>query len=265
MKFNICLVGQGQWAQKYISTLSKFPNINLQIANRDNWKSLIFKTLPEGVIVCTPPDSHIEIATYSLKLGIATMIEKPLSLSLSEANVLKQFCSPILVNNIHLFSEAYQNLRNFTKTNKINKISSLGFNNGPIRPYSSLWDYGCHDLSMILDLAEDMPEKINAEEIKTISGSLFKIKLQFKTFDAECLVGNGGQKPVRKLKIDCGGLKVEYNDKSRPAEHAAPLEEAIKIFLAAIAGHKDYRLGIGLSLKVTQVLESCEKILAASN
>src|ERR1035437_729108 len=102
---NIVMVGNGQWAQRYISTLSRFPNVNLQIANRDNWKSLILKTLPEGVIVCTPPQSHIEIATYSLKLGIPTMIEKPLSLSLSEANALKQFCSPILVNHIHLFSQ----------------------------------------------------------------------------------------------------------------------------------------------------------------
>ena len=102
---NIVLVGgNGKWGQNYISTLKYFQDINLQVATRENWKQLIDKN-PDGVIVATPPDSHIEIASYSLSKNIATMIEKPLALSLQEAETLKQFTAPILVNHIQLFTK----------------------------------------------------------------------------------------------------------------------------------------------------------------
>src|SRR5208283_3041583 len=102
MKYKLLLVGSGVWGQKYISTLSNFSAVSLEAASRDNWKELIDKK-PDGVIVCTPPQSHVEIASYALSQNIPTMIEKPLALSLSEAKLLRQFSAPILVNYVHLF------------------------------------------------------------------------------------------------------------------------------------------------------------------
>lgn len=253
----LLLVGAGKWGQKYISTLNTFPDVELQIADRNNWRNLIDE-IPDGVIVCTPPNSHVEIASYSMLKGIPTMIEKPLSLSLSEAESLTPFKVPVLVNHIHLFSEAYQNLKNVVHHRKIDKITSLGFNKGPVRAYSSLWDYGCHDLSMILDLTNSFPQQIEASELRTDTGSLFNIKLQFDTFYTESLVGNGGQKPVRKIKVDCDGIKVVYDDKERPNHHIPPLTNALRVFIDAIGGKPDYRLGLDLSLKVIQILESCK-------
>jgi predicted dehydrogenase len=261
---NIVLIGAGKWGKNYISTLSNFSNVNLQIANRDNWKKLI-DDKPDGVIISTPPQSHIEIACHSLSLGIPIMIEKPLSLSLSEALVLKQFKAPILVNHIHLFSVAYQNLRDFTHSHKIDKIVSFGVNNSPDRDYSSLWDYGCHDIAMILDLAQEFPHKIKAEQIETERGALFKIKLKFKTFETESYVGNSAEKSVRKIKVSSDGLNIKYNDNKRPSNQAPPLTMALFTFIKAIEGNKDYRLGLDLSLKVLQVLESCEKSLTSYN
>lgn len=253
----LVLVGNGKWGKNYVNTLTSFPDITLQIANRDNWKSLI-NDLPDGVIICTPPSSHVEIASHSLSKNIPTMIEKPLSLSLLEAQQLQTFKSPILVNHIHLFAEAYQQLKNIVNNRRIESITSLGFNNGPIREYSSLWDYGCHDLSMILDLVNDFPEKIEAQEIKTETGSLFNIKLQFDTLTTESLVGNGGQKPIRKLKIDCDGLKIVYDNAHRPAHHNLPLTNALNVFINAIKGIPDSRLGLDLSFKIIKILEICQ-------
>jgi hypothetical protein len=257
---NLLLIGNGKWGQKYISTLSAFPNVKLQVATRSNWKSLVDER-PDGVMVCTPPESHVELAAYSLEKDIPTMIEKPLSLSVAEASILQKFSAPILVNHIHLFSTAYQNLQRMIKPHTIDKIVSLGYNNGPIRSYSSLWDYGCHDLSMILDLTRTFPFGIQANQISTDTGSLFNIKLDFVTFSAESLVGNGGQKPVRKLKVECGGLKIAYDDKMRSPNHSPPLTNALNTFIRAIDGEKDYRLGLDLSIKVIKILESCHNLL----
>jgi predicted dehydrogenase len=261
MTLDLVLVGNGAWGKNYVSTLANFSGVNLQVATRQNWKSLI-DNRPDGVMICTPPDTHVELASYALKRGIPTMIEKPLCLSLAEAEILEQFGAPILVNHIHLFSEAYQNLRDMSRQFPISKIVSLGFNNGPTRPYSSLWDYGCHDLSMILDLAQEMPQNIDVQEMRTDTGSLFNIKMDFGTFDTESLVGNGGQKRVRKLKIECGGLKVEYDDTCLSNYRSLPLTNALCVFQQAILGMQDYRLGLDLPLKVLKVLEICQERLS---
>lgn len=260
----LLLVGAGKWGQKYISTLSsKYSNIKLEIANRDNWKQLI-DDKPDGVIICTPPNSHIEIAEFSLQRNIPTMIEKPLSLSLEEAHKLKKYEQvPILVNHIHLFSETYGLLK-YHVGESIDKIVSLGFNNGPVRDYSSLWDYGPHDISMIMDLVEpisDFPDQIEATEVKTRNGSLFDIKMKFKNIETESLIGNGGAHPIRKLKVECGGLQIVYDGKVPQKEQFSPLENALMAFIGAIYGARDRRLGLDFSLKVLKVLESCEKSL----
>jgi len=256
----LLLVGNGKWAQSYISTLVGFPDVQLKIANRDSWKYLIDEN-PAGVIVCTPPSSHIEIAEYSLQQNIPTMIEKPLALSYQEAIALQQYKAPILVNHIHLFSTAYQYLKKSIASEHINSIVSLGFNKGPIREYSGLWDYGCHDLSMILDLMDEYPSSIDVSEVKTKHGSLFNIKLKFGQVETESLVGNGGEKRVRKLKVECGGLNLVYDGKLHPPAHELPLTNALKVFLAAIGGEGDPRLGIGLALDILKILEVCQNQL----
>lgn len=257
----LLLIGNGQWGGKYVSTITHcFPNVDLQIGSRDTWQSLI-DAKPDGVIVATPPSSHIEIAEYALQRDIPTMIEKPLALSHQEAATLQQYKVPILVNHIHLFATAYQHLREITNKRQISEIVSLGYNKGPVRDYSSLWDYGCHDVAMILDLMEITPEMVRVDEVKTKIGSLFNIKMKFEWFHSESLVGNGGEKPIRKLKIYCDGLRLVYDDKMCPGNHSSPLTNALKVFMEAIRGTNDPRLGLDLSLQVVKILEECQNQL----
>lgn len=255
--FNLVLVGSGRWGQNYIKTLNQFSNVKLQIATRADWKQLIDNGC-NGVIVCTPPESHIEIAKYVLEKNIPVMIEKPLSLSLSEASELLSFKSPILVNHIHLFSESYQKIKSIIDRYHIDYIKSANFNKGPIRTYSSLWDYGCHDLSLILDLSNDFPSKIEIDKIETQHGFLFNVKMKFDRFTSESLVGNGGSERIRTFSVTGEGLNLTYDDMYRPVYHTPPLTKAIEIFLSSIDGYHDYRLGIDLSLKILNILEQCK-------
>jgi hypothetical protein len=253
MRDLVLVGGNGKWGKKIQNTFVSL-NINYKVADQSNWKKLI-SDAPAGVIISTPPQSHVEIADFALNKNIPTMIEKPLSLSYQEAYHLKQYTSPTLVNNIHLFSDAFNNLNNFSKLHQIDKIVSLGFNKGPIRDYSSLYDYGSHDISMILYLIKEFPKSVNFKEIKTNTGRLFNIKMQFNKLCSESLVGNGGKKPIRKFKIDCGGVKLIYDDKARPSYYNQPLTNAINVFIDAINGKNDDRLGLDLSLDVLKILD----------
>lgn len=259
-KINILLTGVGKWGQNYIKTLANFPNVNLKLANRSNWKQLI-NDRPDKIIVATPPDSHIEIASYALERNIPTMIEKPLALSLSEIDILSKFDPKlILVNHIHLFSQSYQRVKALVQEQKIKSIISNGYNKGPFRNYSGLWDYGPHDVSMILDLANELPKSVIAVENKMESGSLFVIKMNFGNFSSFSIVGNGGEFSMRNLIVNFNDVSISDKDVKKSCDEQ-PLELALKAFLAG-----KYNInGLEFSKKVMMVLDACQKSVDENN
>jgi predicted dehydrogenase len=252
---HLLLIGKGRWGQRYIATLENYTNVKLTVATRENWSSLIEKK-PDGVIVCTPPECHIEMASKALDRNIPVLIEKPLSLSLKEAEILKKYNTPVLINHIHLFSKNYQRIKTISPSEKITKIFSEGFGNGPDRDYSSLWDYGSHDVSMILDLMGTLPDKIKLTQEKiTSTRQLYTLEMQFGQCTTKSIVGNGGHESRRTLSVESDGLTASYNDREKPADHPWPLNTALDIFLGAILGKTDPRIGLDLALKVLHVLE----------
>ena len=262
MKNNILLIGSGSWGQNYIKTLSNFPNVNLTVANRENWKKLIEKN-PDGVIISTPPQSHIEIAKFSLERNIPTMIEKPLSLSLEEAQVLSQFKAPILVNYIHLFSDAYENIKKIVDPEKIEYIRTEVRGDKNSKHCSNLFDYFPHELAYILDLSNQLPKKITLKKEKT--GTTEEYTKLFLEFSENFYSYTEMHRPdikkskLRWLEIESDGISIIYKDTERPANHASPLNKSCQVFLNAIDGKSDWRLGLELSFKILDILEKCEK------
>jgi predicted dehydrogenase len=259
---DLLLVGNGKWGSKYVSTLSDFEDVKLQIADRTNWKKLI-DTNPNGVIICTPPDSHVEISAYSLERNLPVMIEKPLSLSLLEAKTLKQFTAPILVNHTDLFTEGYETIKKKVKDSCIISIVSNGYNKSPNRTYSSLWDYGPHDLAMILDLLDEYPKNISIKEQSKNDGYLYMLEMEFDNCKTISKIGNGGDRKHRDISVIYDiNRKVHYDDLERSVNDFPPLTNALGVFMDAINGKSDSRLGLDLALKITQILEECHNKLA---
>jgi Oxidoreductase family, NAD-binding Rossmann fold len=241
----LLLIGAGNWGKVCIKTLNKL-NIETVVATKENYKELI-NSKPDGVIISTQPDYHVDIAKIALRLDIPTMIEKPLALSYQKALELKNFDAPILVNNIHLFADEYQNIKNSE-----GNIYSVGIGNGPIKSYSSLYDYGAHDLSMILDKANEMPRSLKCLRIQNKDTDLFSIEMDFRLFKSNSLVGNGAG---IKRRIFCIGNEL-YNGQY---VKNSPLENAIKVFLKLINNEQDEREGVNLSINVMKLLDLCDK------
>lgn len=261
----LILVGNGAWGRNYVSTLKAFPDVELQIANRNNWRQLI-ETRPQGVIVATPPDSHIEIASFAMDRQIPVMLEKPVALSEAEASKLKQYHHvPLLVNHIHLFSPAYLMLRNIACQEGVSAITSLGGNAGPIRNYSSLFDYGPHDVSMAMYLMGSDVTSVISEKITT---HLWRAKFSYGDVDHVAIVGAGFSGKARTFGVVTKtGRDIMYDDCSQPnlyfgtipmsVPNTPPLTIAIHTFIGAIEGKPDDRLGLDMSLRILSALERC--------
>jgi len=54
-------------------------------ATHDEWSALVDRADVDAVLVCTPPDSHAEIAVAALERGRHVLVEKPLARSVAEA------------------------------------------------------------------------------------------------------------------------------------------------------------------------------------
>lgn len=247
---NIVLVGNGDWGKNYIKTINEFfPEIKLTVANRDNWKLLIDKK-PDGVIIATPPQSHIEIATYALNRNIKCLIEKPVALSLSEVKKLEVFEHvPILIGYIHLFSDPYQKIKQIVSGENITNITTEGSNLASLRDYSTLWDYGPHDLSMILDLTSSEPKNVNITKIN----NLYLIDMNFyNNLKTSSEIGKTEEKK-RYLSIKFSGMQIIYDAENCNEKYTPPLINMLNVFFS---DYPDNRYGLDLSVKISKILEN---------
>ena len=259
-QMKLLLIGAGKWGTNYISTLSSFENIELTVANKENWQHLIDQK-PDGVIIATPPQSHIQIAEHAASYQIPIMLEKPVALSSSELQILNNYNPTVLVNYIHLFSDAYQWMIKSIDVDTITKISTHGYNRGPFRNYSSLWDYAPHDLSMILYLLKEAPTCLDIQLIPNTNNGLFGIEMLFNKCTTYSMVGSGGTNACRDFIVEFNGMMLKYDDKNRPTSHTAPLNNALSVFIKGIKGHIDERMGLELSFQITKILERCDNKL----
>jgi predicted dehydrogenase len=288
------LVGAGRWGRRIIDTVSALPDCELAaICTRGpaphdggdvpwfaRWQDLVATGGCDGVIIATPPEAHVPIALEALGAGLAVMIEKPLALGLADAKRLADFvasrpsCPAVLVDHTHLFAPAYQALKSGLRS-PIVEIRTRGCSFEPWRPYSSLYDFGPHDLAMVLDLFGSPPDLVACRLLSEVTRDarvhqLFGIELAFGPARVSCVVGNAAPEKARRLEVLCeNGDRFVYDDlqpssdKLRIDDRAValpadrPLALAIAAFARSIRGPRDPRCGLDLSMKVQAVLEEC--------
>jgi predicted dehydrogenase len=261
--------GGGRWGQRYLATLDKFfPDVHYDIAGRDDWYDKLNDHY-DGVIVTTPPQKHVEIAAEAIRMHRPVMIEKPLALSADDCRALQMLSEainiPIIINHIHLFSHPHRRLKD--SINKpIESIRTYGCGSGPIRDYSSLYDYGAHDISIILDIVKKMPLSVFASKAtKSILtdniGELFNIEMDFGAFKSLSTVGNGAPGKMRMTTIKTAAAWL--SSQAEPLD-PPPLMCSIGSFISAVKAHragKEYISPAGLTsaLMVQSILDAAQQ------
>jgi predicted dehydrogenase len=196
-------------------------------------------------------------------------VEKPVTTSMDEMNLLMRHAAgaeaPILVDHIYLFHERFEQLKRdiqlFTKGDF--DILTAGGGHGPFRPdYTALWDYGPHDVAMVLDIMRQPVRKVRAE---MYAPGIYQLELTFDNGNSRSLFGNGLEpgSRVRKMQVARGVSKLAFHD-YEPRPKVAPLQKALQTFVDAIKGTHNERLGLSLALDVTRVLSEAERQIQAA-
>lgn len=284
MTVRLGLVGAGAWGRNFVRTVPEVPGSSISCVCRmdpslrpdgldpgipvtSDFDALL--RLSDAVIVATPPDSHPEYAIRAVRAGLPVLVEKPAALSLRETEAMFEEAAaakvPLLVDHVHLFSQAFPVLREWTRSWSPVSVSSVAGGDGPFRPYSALLDWGPHDVAMCAALL-GRPDDVEIVRRPSGSGELAEIFLGFGSSFAHLTVGNGLNRRFRRLSVRCGDRTAVYDDvaldkllfdgRPVPLMPVPPLQEAVRVFVDAVRGKDDWRLDPSVPLIVAEVLEA---------
>ncbi len=183
----IGIIGTGYWGKNLLRNMN---NLNvLHGFYEENKKtrekiSLLYKNVKayksleaflndkniKAVCIATPAVTHAEIGFKALKAGKHVFIEKPMCLYIQEGEKLIELANKldlkIMVGHLLLYHPAFKALSKYVKENKLGKLRYLYSSRLSLGKFrkeeNALWSFAPHDISMILNLVEEIPIEVNA-------------------------------------------------------------------------------------------------------
>jgi UDP-2-acetamido-3-amino-2,3-dideoxy-glucuronate N-acetyltransferase len=124
----------------------------------------------QGVALATPAETHAELAIQSMQAGKDVFVEKPMALSLEDAEKMKKVAEGtdriLMVGHLLEYHPTVLKLREMIASGelgKINYIYSNRLNFGKVRTEeNALWSFAPHDVAVILRLIGQAPIEVSA-------------------------------------------------------------------------------------------------------
>jgi len=185
----IGVIGCGYWGPNLIRNFGDIDNVQVvacadlkeerlgfikkrfpQIKAMNNVVSLIKDSDIDAVAIATPVSTHFNLAMDSLKHDKHVLIEKPISRTTQEAEMLISLArrkkKVLMVGHTFEYSGAVNKIRELLKKDDIGKIyyfDSTRVNLGLYqKDVNVVWDLAPHDLSIMLYLLDSEPKSILA-------------------------------------------------------------------------------------------------------
>lgn len=292
------LIGTGKWGRRYLDTCERLHSTGLVDAQitalcrkspeeRDIdippgtrwwalWEDVIAWASIDGVIIATPPQIHYRMAAVALAAGKPLLVEKPATLSLRETEGLLHLARaknvPAKVGHLHLSSPAFRRLHEEVQGRSICRIVSRGHGHGPYRDYSALWDWGPHDLSMVIALLgiNTTYNITKVEATKSGSGSAWTFEIDAGGAFVQCTVGNIFPGKARYLCVnttdgseyiydDIGEKKLTINGSAISLRDEKALDNQLRDFIATCEMASLLKSGL-MPIPINTELEAAVKI-----
>jgi len=124
-----------------------------------------------AIAIATPAVQHANLARRALEAGKHVFVEKPLALSVEQAEQLCELAERrnlrLMVGHLLQYHPAFVRLRQMVNEGSLGRLQYLYSNRvnlGKIRREEDiLWSFAPHDLSMILSLVGQEPNEITAQ------------------------------------------------------------------------------------------------------
>jgi UDP-2-acetamido-3-amino-2,3-dideoxy-glucuronate N-acetyltransferase len=273
---------------------------NVELAYSD-YKEVLANPSVKAVAIAAPAVVHYEIAKAALLAGKDVFVEKPLALNVTEAEELIVLARDrqriLMVDHILQYHPAIIKLKDLIYSGVLGKLQyvySNRLNIGKLRSEENiLWSFAPHDISVILSLVEEHPQKVEAfgedylqEKVydTTMTMMSFSNRLRAHIFVSwlhpykeQKLVVVGDKKMAVFNDIEEDKKLILYSHKVQwvhrvpiasrgdfevvPLEKKEPLNEACQHFLDCVASRTQPRTDGKEALAVLKVLNEAQNEL----
>ena len=189
-KIKIGVVGIGHLGSRHLKVYSKLPekveiigacDLHMENAKKialqynapfiNDYRGLIGKV--DAVNICTPTESHYEIAKFFLENNVHTFVEKPITTTVEQANKLialsKKNNLKLQIGHIERFNSAFTSIKHFThnplfiECHRLNHFPNRSLDIGVVM------DLMIHDIDIILGLIASPIKDIQATGVNVLT------------------------------------------------------------------------------------------------
>ena len=198
-KAQLCLIGFGYWGPKLARAISLAHNAELFCIVESNRlvhqeiresypKVEIYESLEEirfikqilGVVIATPPATHVGLASKCLEFGMSVLVEKPLAMTTKEAIEIKLIAEKLgliaMPAHTFLFNPAIIWAKEFIDLGNVGEILYLygqRLNLGQIRhDVDVLWSLAPHDVSIFDYIIGERADTVSATGSSNLQNGL---------------------------------------------------------------------------------------------
>ena len=196
-KAQLCLIGFGYWGPKLARAISLAHNAELFCESnrlvhqeiRESYPKVeIYESLEEirfikqisGVVIATPPATHVGLASKCLEFGMSVLVEKPLAMTTKEAIEIKLIAEKLgliaMPAHTFLFNPAIIWAKEFIDLGNVGEILYLygqRLNLGQIRhDVDVLWSLAPHDVSIFDYIIGERADSVSATGSSNLQNGL---------------------------------------------------------------------------------------------
>lgn len=184
---SIAVIGAGNFGKNHVRTLHQlgalsavadlspvlregvtkdYPNVRVL----ESFESLLNDDAIQGVTIATPAHTHHGIAKRFLEAGKDVLVEKPMTMSVAEAEDLQRIAEAtgriLMVGHLLMYQPAVRFIHDFIAEGKLGKVFTLHQERAKLGKARSvenaLWSLGVHDVAVLLYLVGEKPTDVSA-------------------------------------------------------------------------------------------------------
>ena len=212
-QIRVGVIGSGYWGPNLIRNFVEINATELVIVSDLNQERLwhinnrypfisvtsdyrkFFSMQLDAVVIATPPVTHYQIAKECLLNGLHVLVEKPLTLSVVNAQELIDIASArnltLMVGHTFEYHPAVRALKELIQSGELGRIyyidgvrANLGLFQ---RDLNVLWDLATHDISILLYILEQEPISVSVQGMACVFEGVHDIAYLHLTFPDKIL------------------------------------------------------------------------------
>ncbi len=308
MKKNIVVIGCGYWGKNIVrnfydvgslygvadvkSEVSKKFSDKYDVKNFSIDEALNHNSV-DAIAICTPAETHAEIAIKAMQSGKDVFVEKPLALNEIDAfkikDVVDKTGKKLMVGHLLQYHPAFEKVLQIIDSDllgRIKKVFSERMSFGKIRKEEDvIWSFAPHDISMILRIIKSFPTKVICNGTNIISENLYdeaNINLIFEDKNINAQINVSWLHPIKRhiftvigtkgmiifddtkdwdekvfyqeFKLDAKTGLTRTESKFLKIDTEEPLKRECSYFIDYINDIKDSRTGVEEGIEIVSIL-----------